>query len=146
MNRVRATQLVLALLLFLATFARADDVRSADNLLCTAVQVTQCFPDGECVISPPWELNVPQFIEVDLAQRTLRTTRASGQNRTSPIKNLERSGGLVVIQGFENGRAFSFVIVEESGMASMAVAAEDLAVSVFGACTPLSGPGSSPAR
>jgi hypothetical protein len=38
------------------------------------------------------------------------------------------------------GRAFSFVIVEKTGMASIAVAREGMTVSVFGACTPMPAP------
>ncbi len=38
----------------------------------------------------------------------------------------------------EQGRAFSFVVVEETGMVSIAVARDGVTVSVFGACTPAS--------
>ena len=117
----------------------ADDLTGAQRFLCTAVQVTACYDSGECYTVPPWELNVPQFIEVDLDARTLSTTVASGQDRSTPIKNLEREAGQIVLQGFENGRAFSFLISESTGMASIAVARESLAVSVFGACTPWAG-------
>lgn len=89
-----------------------------------------CHADGECFTSPPW------FIVVDLENRRLGTTEASGHNRSTPIKNLERDDGLIFLQGIENGRAFSFVIVEETGMVSIAVAREGLAVTIFGACTP----------
>ncbi len=133
----RVNVIVISLTLLLAAKSLwADDVRGADHLLCSAAQVTVCYADGECLISPPWELNVPLFIVVDLENKRLRTTEASGENRTTPIKNLERDGGLIFLQGVENGRAFSFVIAEETGMASIAVARDGLAVTVFGACTP----------
>ena len=90
-----------------------------------------------CSNEPPWKLDIPQFIEVDLDERTLSTTEASGENRSTPIKNLEREEGLIILQGYEKGRAFSFVIAEEDGMASIAVARDGLNVAVFGACTPM---------
>ncbi len=136
MNRHHAIPIVLALLFVPASVA-ADDLTGAESFLCTAAQGTACYDDGGCETLPPWELNIPQFIEVDLAARTLSTTAASGQNRSTPIKNLEREDGLIILQGYENGRAFSFVIAEEDGMASIAVARDGLGVSVFGACTPL---------
>jgi len=37
------------------------------------------------------------------------------------------------------GRAFSWVITEQTGQVTAAVAVEGLAVAVFGACTPLVG-------
>jgi hypothetical protein len=115
--------------------ASADDLTGAQQLLCTAVQATKCAEDGDCYQDLPWNLNVPQFIVVDLAAKRLSTTKASGENRTTPIEYLKREAGMIVLQGFERGRAFSFVISEETGMLSVAVAAEGKGVVVFGACT-----------
>ena len=116
--------------------ARADNTTGADKLLCTAAQATRCAEDGDCVIGVPWNWNIPQFIEVDLAAKTLRTTKASGENRSTAIKYLERAGGQITLQGVEAGRAFSFVIDEASGLMTAAVAREGIGVVVFGACTP----------
>ena len=136
MTKLRTASAVLALILAAAPLA-ADDLTGAERFLCSAVQVTACYDDGECLTLPPWELNVPEFIEVDLGAGTLGTTSASGQNRSTPIKNRETKDGFLVLQGFENGRAFSFLITEKTGRASIAVARDGLGVSVFGACTPL---------
>jgi hypothetical protein len=67
----------------------------------------------------------------------LSTTEASGENRTTPAEVLRRENGVIVIQGMELGRAFSIVVSEDLGSMSASIAAEDLTVSVFGACTPL---------
>jgi len=115
----------------------ADDVHGADRLLCAAVQATYCLEDGECGIDLPWNLNIPEFIEVDLEARRLSTTAASGENRATPIDHLSRSGGDIVFHGYEMGRAFSWVITESTGQLTAAVAAEGVAISVFGACTPI---------
>jgi hypothetical protein len=121
---------------FVAAVLPADDLTGSEQFLCTAVEVTLCSAGGECTSQPPWNLNIPQFIIIDLDKKTLSTTEASGENRSTPIKNLEREGGLIFLQGVENGRAFSFVIAEEDGLASIAVARDGLSVAVFGACTP----------
>ena len=133
MKRIQGT--VLALLLVSAPLL-ADDLTGAERFLCTSTQVTICAAEGDCEIAPPWELDVPQFIVVDLVDKKLSTTQASGENRSTPIKNMEREGGLIFLQGVESGRAFSFVIAEDTGWLSAAVARDGLAVSVFGACTP----------
>ena len=131
--------MVTAVLIAAATPAlRADDLTGADQLLCTAVQATKCTDDGDCAQDLPWNLNVPQFIQVDLKAKRLSTTKASGENRSTPIEALKRENGQIVLQGFERGRAFSFVIDEATGMLSAAVAAQGRAVVVFGACTTLS--------
>ena len=128
---------IVVLALALVTPLLADDLTGSDRFLCTSVQATQCFADGECTTGPPWNWNVPQFIEVDLKAKTLSTTEASGERRSTPIKHAERADGSVFLQGVERGRAFSFAIVEETGMTSIAVAADGRAVAVFGACTPM---------
>ena len=125
--------------LALPSAASADDLTGQQELLCTAVQVNVCNDDGECTSDQPWNLNIPQFIEVNLKDKKLSTTKASGENRSTPVKNLERADGLIVVQGFENGRAFSFVITEKTGMLVASVAREGKVVAVFGACTPMPG-------
>jgi hypothetical protein len=136
MRTLMRTVLVLGILA-LPSLVAADDLIGANRILCTAVQATRCMETGDCEIDLPWNLNIPQFIEVDLGAKKLSTTKASGQNRTTPIEQLRRQDGMIVIQGFEKGRAFSFVITEETGALSVAVAAEGKAVAVFGACTPM---------
>ena len=118
------------------TAAGADDLSGQQRFLCTAGQTTVCYSDGECESGPAWTWDVPQFIEVDLTQKRLSTTKASGESRTTPIVNLQRDDGQIVLQGYENKRAFSFLIDEKSGWMTVSVARRDIAVSVFGACTP----------
>jgi|KBSSwiStaDraftv2_1062776.scaffolds.fasta_scaffold972766_2 hypothetical protein len=116
--------------------AYADDLKGAQKLLCSSGQLAACFDDGECEHAAPWTLNVPAFIQVDLSAKTLSTTPASGENRTTPIRSLDRADGRLVIQGFEGGRAFSFLIDEETGALTAAVARNGVGVIVFGNCTP----------
>ena len=120
-----------------ARLVTADDLTGSSRVLCAAVQATYCLEDGECGIDLPWNLNIPEFIEVDLEARRLSTTAASGENRATPIDHLSRSDGDIVFHGYEMGRAFSWVITEATGQLTAAVAAEGLAISVFGACTPI---------
>ena len=136
MNRFKF--LLPAAILLLAVFpAAADDLSGSDLLLCAAAQASLCTDDGACESGPPWNLNIPKFIQIDLAAKSLRTTAASGENRSTPVKNLERADGMIFLQGAEAGRAFSFVIAEATGMATIAVAKEGGGVIIFGACTPV---------
>jgi hypothetical protein len=136
LNRFKLFSIALGLSLAAAVLP-ADDLTGSESFLCTASQATICSAAGECTSEPPWNLNIPSFIQVDLGRKTLSTTEASGESRSTPIKNVEREDGLIFLQGVEKGRAFSFVIAEEDGMASVAVARDGLSVAVFGACTPM---------
>ena len=113
----------------------ADNVTGARDLLCTSVQATVCDTYGDCEIGPPWNWDIPQFIEIDLDDKLLRSTKASGENRETAIKNMQQTDGILFLQGIQRGRAFSFVIDEASGMMSVAIAADGRTISVFGACT-----------
>jgi hypothetical protein len=115
----------------------ADDLHDANSLLCAVVEATVCEAEGECKSGPAWNWNVPQFLEIDLKKSVIATTAASGENRTTPIRNQERKDGSIIFQGIERGRAFSFVISEESGIASVAIATDEKTINVFAACTPL---------
>jgi hypothetical protein len=139
MSKSHLAALVIALALP-GTEVLADDLTGANRFLCAAVQATRCTDGGDCTIDVPWNLNVPQFIEIDLDAKRLSTTMASGENRATAIEHLSRRDGTIVLQGFEMGRAFSFVITEQTGRVTVAVATEGRAVAVFGACTPLAAP------
>jgi hypothetical protein len=139
---LRVGGFALGVLLVLASSVMwADDLADENRFLCSPVQATVCFDDGECEIDLPWNLNIPEFIEVDLDARRHSTTAASGENRMTPIENVSRRDGLIVLQGFEMGRAFSWVISEETGQVTAAIASEGRAVSVFGSCTPIASAG-----
>ena len=83
------------------------------------------------------EFNVPDFIEVDLEAGMLKTTEASEENRQTPISRIIREDGLIVLQGLEMGRAFSFTIEEAGGTMTAVAARNGLFVGAFGVCTPL---------
>ena len=117
--------------------AAPDDLTNQQLILCTSVSAMHCSEDGDFVVDMPWNLNIPQFLQLNLKDKTMSTTKASGENRATPIKSLAREGGQIYLQGLEGGRAFSFVINEESGLLSAGVATDGKVVSVFGACTPL---------
>jgi len=138
-KRLRSHRTLAWTAIFFVTLAAnlwADDVSDAERLLCASIEATRCSLDG-CTTDDPAAWNIPQFIEIDFANKRLQTTAASGENRATPITNLVREDGHIFIQGIEGGRAFSFVIHEASGELNSAVASSSSATVVFAACTPL---------
>jgi len=136
MKTIHCVAATLALLLVTMPLA-ADDLTGADHFLCAAEEVTVCAMGAQCEIGPPSLFNIPDFIEVDLEAGLLKTTEASRENRQTPILHLTREDGLIVLQGLEMERAFSFNIDEATGVLTAAVARPGLFVGGFGACTPL---------
>lgn len=135
---MKLTTLMAGLLTLLVTApASADDVTGADHLLCAAARASECFADGVCLPGNPENWNAPRFVKIDFPEKMLRTTEASGQARATPIKNIEREGDRVFIQGVEESRAFSIVVDQDSGTASIAIALEGHVLAIFAFCTPI---------
>ena len=113
----------------------ADNVAGVDRLLCASKQVSICFETGQCFSVQPWEIGVPEFVVIDRKEKSISTTKSSGDNRSTSIETLSAANGVIYMQGFEQGRAFSIVIHEDMGTMSAAVARDGTATTVFGACT-----------
>ena len=127
--------LVASLALGFAGTAAAEDVTGVTRMVCASGQAQICLETGDCYAATPWELAVPDFVIIDTKKGTISTTKASGLNRSTEFSKSERKGGLIHLQGVEGGRAFSFVIHEETGRMTAAIARDGLSVTVFGACT-----------
>ena len=104
-----------ALALLLASPLNADVLKDANRMLCVPGSVSHCVADIGCKSQLPEDENIPEFIEVDLKRKTLATTKASGEGRSTPIANQLRQDGHIYLQGVENGRSFSMVISEITG-------------------------------
>lgn len=115
----------------------ADSVSKQDKLLCAAVEASVCSAEGSCEVGTTIGMKIPQFLIVDLKRKRLSTTEASGENRETDILYLERYSGQIFLQGVQLGRAFSVVIDEATGLASIAIALNGGNIGVFGECTPL---------
>jgi hypothetical protein len=133
---MRLPCLTAALAFALPVSTLADDLTGADRFLCASSRVVRCYSVGDCDSGPPWEWNMPSFIQVDLKKKLLSTPAASAEQRRSPLTHVQRDAGQIIVQGTENGRALSMVIAEETGLASSAIALDGITVTVFGACTP----------
>jgi hypothetical protein len=114
---------------------QADSLEDVDRMVCAAAQVQICIESDTCYSATAAELDVPEFVVIDIRKKVISTTRASNLNRATTFNSVEKSDGLIYLQGIEGGRAFSFVIDEASGHMTVSIARDGIAVSVFGACT-----------
>lgn len=121
--------------LLVAGSALAENVAGVSEMICAAAQAQICFETGECYAATPVELDLPDFVIIDTKKNRISTTEASGLNRSTEFSKVDRVDGRIMLQGIENGRAFSFTIHESTGRMTAAIARDGLTVSVFGACT-----------
>jgi len=111
--------------------AVSADFDGSKPLICSTIETHDCSVGTRCERGLAEDINVPQFIRLDFAAKTI-----SARGRTSKIGGYARSDGMLVIQGFENKRAFSATISEQSGKLVGAIAADEAGYVIFGACTP----------
>lgn len=124
--------------LLLCGGAAADDVTGSDSLLCYAHSAARCeVEEATCAVKTPWQLNLPDFIKLDLDAKRAQTTEASGEVRQTDIRTVERSNGVILLQGVQGERAFSWLISEATGEGTLAVSALAAGLTVFTVCTPI---------
>lgn len=114
---------------------QADNLDGVTEMVCAPAQVHICIENDTCYAATPAELGIPDFVIIDTRKKTISTTESSHENRTTPFTSVTRDEGLIYLHGIERGRSFSFVIDEETGRMTVAVARDGVSVSVFGACT-----------
>jgi hypothetical protein len=105
-------------------------------LLCAVIEVFDCQAGGDCQRGTAESVNLPQFVKVDFAAKTLSTPEEGGSKSITPITHVERVDGNMILQGVEGSRAWSMVIAKETGKISATVSDHQVGFVVFGACIP----------
>ena len=126
------TAVIAAALCVAAASAVAADFDGSKPLICAAIEANDCALGTTCLKGLAEDIDAPQFLRLDFSAKTL-----SARGRTTPMQNHARGNGMLVVQGFENGRAFSITISEDSGKLVGAIAGDEEGFMIFGACTPL---------
>jgi len=117
----------------------ADSLVDSNNFLCTGWSAATCTTEGECDVTEAWRLNMPDFVTVDLEAELLLTPEASDEPREAEFEIRRRDEGLIVLQGIQEDRAWSWVINETSGEGTMSISSDSSNVTVFTVCTPTEG-------
>ena len=102
------------------------------SMVCALGRVTVCTLDG-CQDGSIDALGVPGIIRLDFATGEMHAMTAADAGRKSTFKVIERTDERIVVQGFENNRAFSATI-DADGIASVATSTDSKVVVMFGRC------------
>lgn len=100
-------------------------------LLCVPANVTECSPEGECQRVTPESVNLPVLLKVNLKGMTVRHEESG---RQSPIQDVRRTNGRIVLHGSEGERAWVLTIREDGGRMWAAVAGDEEAFVISGVC------------
>jgi hypothetical protein len=97
--------------------------------------MSECTADGKCERSAPQDGSntLPTFLRVDVKGGALNANDGSG--RKTAIRSSTVVDGLLMLQGYENGKAWNMVIGTQTGRWGGSIVEDDGSFAVFGACT-----------
>ena len=104
-------------------------------LLCAFTEAFECSIDRGCQEGNAEDMNIPQFIRIDVSKNKVTSAEVNEEKRESDIKNLEHNNGMLILQGVEGGRGWNVVIAEDTGHMSGTATEDEGGFIVFGACT-----------
>lgn len=99
--------------------------------LCAVTQTLECAGQGPCLRGSAEDVNLPDFIWVDVPGKQLRE---HGGSRKTQIRSQMSRNGQLILQGVKE-RAWSVSISEATGRLTGTAAAEDADFVLFGVCT-----------
>ncbi len=134
MTRIKRILLSMSLGLAATSLAAAADFDGSRNLLCVPTDAIQCEGAGKCGRVAVEEVSFPRFMHVEFNQKRLRGTVLGSDEQTTAILNVQDAGGRTILQGAENGRAWSMTIDHTTGDMSAAIVGDDIGFILFGVC------------
>jgi hypothetical protein len=123
---------MLALAALAPVAARADGLDASKPLTCSLTEAAECDGVAFCKDVTLEQIALPSLWRVDFAAKQL--TSDNGQ-RTSPISVAETLDSALVLQGHQNGRAWTIVVERGTGHVSATVADNEGAFVLAGSCT-----------
>ncbi len=135
MNRTKKMIVMVLFIFFLPLTGVAGDFNGSNSLLCAVIEEFDCTPSEECLSGSPQSINLPQFLRIDFKEKVITGTVQDGEVRRVKIKSMEQGQGRLILQGVQNGKAWSMVIIEATGKMTITTADDQVGFVVFGACT-----------
>lgn len=121
--------------LVLPQIAAAGDFDGKTNLLCAVMDASGCDAAGNCTSGRARAFDLPDFFDINFQTKELRPRSDEADQTVSPIREVFEESGKLVLQGAENGHAWSIVINQKNGDFTGAIAEDRRNYSLFGACT-----------
>jgi hypothetical protein len=123
------------LLLLAPLAAAAQEASWPDAVVCSLRDATICTGEG-CRQATLASLDVPEMIRLDLKAGEMHAVTPEHAGRRTTFRVVGQTTAKIVMQGYENGRAFSSVLAE-GGTLAVTAAIENTTFSVLGRCTDL---------
>lgn len=120
----------------------AQAAQANSDILCSTVHVVECDVATPCTKESVLAADVPKFLRVKLADKTVETIREGDRRQTTAIQQMAKSDGLVLLQGIEAARegersalGWTMTMDESNGSMVITASGRDVGYTLFGACT-----------
>lgn len=142
MKTLKLFTLMICSFSLLASYAFASSLDGSEPLLCSIIDVVECSSDRECINGEASSVNLPYFVKVDVADKTIRVPQAEDDSRVTKIQMVTHIDGKLLLQGAEHGFegeddavGWTMSIDEDDGRMIFSASREKAGFLIFGACT-----------
>jgi hypothetical protein len=115
--------------------AGAAELDGSAPILCALMGVTECDRWGLCEGIEGTSMGLPPFVRVNVGGKALEPLDGSGRKTAIHSSMLVKEPARLILQGGEQGRAWSVVIDQKTGEMTAAIADHDGGFLIAGACT-----------
>ena len=128
---------VVAAIPFVSTAVSAEGLDGSSDAVCAVTHVVACLEDGVCLEGQAKTFDLPELVVLDARNKVLRGAHESGHKEVSPVKNMERNGEQLILQGVENSRGWDIAINTKTGRMSGSSVGDGVSFLAHGTCTAL---------
>jgi len=132
MTFVRIASSVLLVLVFAVVAAAAPPYDGSKPMQCSIETVMVCSDPSVCVRGTAQTVNLPQVLNVDVANRLIS---GAATGRTIKIAWVNNDGGRLLIGGTELGGGWTMAVGADTGAMSSAVIVRSGGFLLFGKCS-----------
>ena len=125
---------IFATFIFISGVSAQGIDEGATPMLCSIVTVVECGEAGDCIKGTAKTYNLPTFLRVNFDQNTITGTNSEGKALKAEIMSSHKQQGNLLMQGNQNGRAWSVLVNQAKGDMSASINIEDGGYLLFGAC------------
>ena len=121
----------------------AGDFDGSKNLLVSVIRAMECTLEEGCREVAPATIELPQFLKIDFANKTIKSAAAKDNTPATTIERQELVDGKLILQGAEDGYdkmrdglGWTLALSEETGQVVLTASGDRVAFVVFAASIP----------
>ena len=143
MKQIKWMVFIVLLVMFIPFSVMAGDFDGTDTLLFASQEAYECSFGNGCKEIEAEDIDLPSFLIINFKKKTITAPPESGRKAITKIERIEKKGGVLYIQGAEDGYegvedgvGWTLTIEEDSGKGVLTGAMPGAAFVVFGVCMP----------